>query len=546
MKRARPSLPADYDPVYPYDQPSPPTQPPYFNSKKGLTQSPPGTLAVNIRAPLSFGTSGAIGINTGTGLNLKNGALQVNLGPGLSTNAQGQITVQGVGETYVAPLKKDNNEVSLETDSTLTTKNGQLSVVFPPPSPPLSFNAPLTKNNNTVGLQLGTGLSTVNGALQVTFPAAVTYQEPLKNEKNVIKLTLGNGLSVNNGALAVNFKPDLQFDSPLVRANNRVSLNLGNYLTISNNALACNLTFASPLSVNGANNVSLQLGSGLEVKNSALSVIPAPTLTFAAPLEKNQNNVVNFKFGAGFKVENKTLFPNLGPGLQLNNSAIQAKLGQGLQFSGGSTHVKLGAGLQFDGNNAVSLTNQISVTPRVTLWTGPDPSPNALIGGNKVMRCFVALSRHETMVTAVANFKGVGNYSMVHQTQAPFSITFDFNQFGQLMSTGNFQNTTWGSKPINSNLVIPTPNQDWKLCMPNKAIYSQDFPSAFVIGLGLDSYGTQLATNRTIDLLVLLNKSSTPTAEYSITFRFLNFTKLSGGSSFISDNISFNYVGENQ
>lgn len=59
MKR---SLPADFDPVYPFGKNPPPSQTPYINPQRGFVQDPPGELALKVHAPLTFASDGALAV----------------------------------------------------------------------------------------------------------------------------------------------------------------------------------------------------------------------------------------------------------------------------------------------------------------------------------------------------------------------------------------------------------------------------------------------------------------------------------------------------
>ncbi|APC26077.1 protein IV [Bat mastadenovirus G] len=533
MKRAR-ALPADYDPVYPYEQPAPPTQPPFFNRNKGLTESPPGTLALNVTSPLGFTNTGQLKVNTGNGLKLDQGNLQVSLGAGLTTNSQGEITLQqpNTALTFTSPLHKNNDEVSLTIGDGLRDDNGTLKVTFPPPPPPLSFTNPLSLSNNSVSLQVGAGLQ-VSGTGLSTVPE--TYNDPLEKTDQGVNLKVGAGLTVSSGQLQAVPPPSVTYSAPLAKNNNTVSLTIGTGLQIQGNALTAPppqipppLSFSAPLTKNN-NSVTLQVGRGLAVQNNALEST-AETLSFTAPLAKN-GTTVSLSANNGLTVNGGNLAVNVGQGLQVTNGAVTAKIGPTLTFN----------------NGAIEVVRPPSST-NVTLWTGPSPSVNASINGTPVIRSFVCLSRNYNLVTLTANFTGEGTYRLVYPTQSKFSLIMDFDQFGQLISTGNINSTTtWGEKPLGDNTVQAHPSHTWKLCMPNAAVYNKaSTPCVFYNRISLDTKTLDDTANRNIDCLVLLNTSPTSIAAYSITFRFLNFNRLSGGTLFITDNISCSFVGENQ
>ncbi|QDA77099.1 fiber [Mastadenovirus pipistrelli] len=556
MKRAR-ALPADYDPVYPYGQHVPAAQPPYINTNQGLTQSPPGTLAVHIDPPLTFGNDGAIDLATGPGLSIQQGKLQVKLGPGLATTSEGEIIVEDAFNslTFQPPLNKnESDEVSLNLGTGLQESNGALNVVFPAP---LTFQSPLQKNNDTVSLNLGSGLQESNGTLSVTFPSPLQFNLPLSLSNNQVSLQVGAGLQVDNGSLAAQ---PLTVSEPLQKTDQTISLNLGSGLTVNQGQLqVLPTTYAAPLSLNN-NTVSLQVGDGLSIQGNALINTNPTQLFFSAPLQLD-SNTVSLQLGGGLQVANGSMTVQTGPGVKIQSNAVTLSLGQGLKLisgaltaklgnglnidNNGAVQVKLGSGLSMDNTGAVQLTTP-ATSPLVTLWTGPDPSVNGIVNGKPVIKCFICMTRIDSLVALTAKFVGVGDYEIVHNTQSPFSLTLEFNQFGQLITTGNINaNSTWGEKSWSSNDVNPQPHQNWKLCMPNKAVYPENAGNVFWSHLGLDTVALDIPTNRNIDCLLLLNKPTTAIGDYALTFRFANFSKLSGGTLFKTDNVSFSYVGEN-
>ncbi|AKC34860.1 fibre [Skunk adenovirus 1] len=606
MKRARP-LPADYDPVYPYWTTTPSTQPPYFNEKRGLTQAPPGTLAVKATYPLSFNNLGQLKLNIGAGLALNGGNLIVHTGEGIIVNDKGQLTAASDNNilTFAEPLKKTDDTVSLTLGAGLKTNNGALEVEFPPlpPIPPvLSFSYPLEVLNNTVSLKIGSGLAITNNTLN-TVPNTVLA--PLEKTDQGIKLKIGTGLTLVDNALAVQFPTPpappapISFQTPLTQNNNSVSLNIGQGLAIQNNQLVATATggggggvdyeFVSPLfKVN--KRVALQMGQGLTLDNERLSVkvgsgisiqngaltANLPQYQFIDPLSIVNgrvalqigqgltllNNRLSVNTGSGISIQNGALtvnFPNpttftsplkkedndvhmvLGNGLTTDNGELVVKLNKGLTFRDTRIEAKLGPGLYFNSDNAISATN----TQVFTLWTGPEPSLNASISNNTpTIRCFICLSRVGDLVHVTANFKGEGNFTNLTNTTGNFSLKMDFNQWGQLMSTGNITDAaTWGQKV--GDTVVPGPSQHFVLCMPNKKIYKSGAPSFFVRDIQLNALA-QTADQKTIQCVLQLNNTTTPTASYSVTFRFVKLNTLPAGNTlFVTDNIDFTYVGQN-
>ncbi|BBE29322.1 fiber [Bat mastadenovirus] len=512
MKRA---VPADYDPVYPYDKVAPSTQPPYINQNKGLYQSPPGALAVNLSAPLSFAPNGAIKVATAGGLQVSKGKLQAKLGTGLTLNDKDEITLNQANAqlTFEAPLERDQNNISLKIGQGLTTKDNLLQVV------PLSFATPLDLKDNTVMLKLGNNLETNNsdGSLTVTLP---TFSNPLQLSKNNVTLQFGAGLKLTNGVLTVAFPPPpspLNFILPLKQTDQGVTLQLGNGLSVSSGQLQVTETYySSPLTIS-SNTVSINIGEGLAIENDTLVATQSSATTYSPPLSKANNNVSLA----------------LGNGLTMQDNKLVTRLGTN-------------GGLQYDNQGGIQLTQNPANT-RITLWTGPDPPVNGSVNGQPVIRCFICLSRIDSLVTLTAKFRGEGSYAQIQPTQPQFNLNMYFNQFGQLSSTGNISaNNTWGAKPWDKNEVDPNPHHFWRLCMPNSAVYTKAVVQPYYFELGLNSIKLDAAVYKKIDCLVSLNSLiGDPSANYSITFRFLNFAKLNGEVDFITDTLSFSYVGEN-
>lgn len=505
MKRTR-SVAADYDPVYPYDQNEPSIQPPYVNTQRGLDLNPPGSLAVNIDPPFTFGPSGAIKLATGTGLTLNKGVLTARIGAGLTTNDEGAIILADANRslTFTDPLSKNNDEVTLKIGHGLSLDQGNLKVDFPTP---LLFTLPLVLTGNTVTLQLGTGLE-VTPQGQLTVPGT-TFAAPLKKTDQEVTLSIGAGLTVQNNQLQAVPPPVTNYASPLVHSNNLVTLNVG---------------------------------AGLELRDNALMNTNPTPLFFTAPLVLN-TNTVSIQATNGLQVQDGKLKLKVGSGLQVTQNAVTAKVGPGLELNAQQAIVpKLAPGLSVNSNGQIQI-NQPSYPTSLTLWTGPDPSPNGYINGTPLVRCFISLTRIDSVVTLTAKFTGVGNYISVGPTQLPFNLTMEFDQFGNLKETGSINSkSTWGQKPINDNTVQVTPHQTWRMCMPNILAYPAKTGCVFNGPLGINS--GQL-TNEEIDFMVQLNHTISPGAAFSISFRFYNFNKMTSTQPFKTDCISVSYIGAN-
>lgn len=122
--------PDTFQPVYPYNVPPLSIQAPFFNSNKGLTQSPPGFLATKLKAPLTFASDGSIALNThvlsdvdstkGLGID-STGRIYIKKSGPLEFNTSGDLTLN------LPPLKVDQS-------GGLKNSNNGLSVFLTPTS----------------------------------------------------------------------------------------------------------------------------------------------------------------------------------------------------------------------------------------------------------------------------------------------------------------------------------------------------------------------------------------------------------------------------
>lgn len=596
--KAKP-LPPDFDPVYPYGKPAPPTQPPYINEKEGLTEHPLGALAVHISPPLTFTKQGAIGVKLGSGVDVQGGNLQAKLGQGLSFDQSGAITASGAGVTVSSPLQKQGETISLPLGKGLGTENNSLQVklgsglnfssegaIEATTPPAIAFSDPLQKQNNTVTLKTGPGLQLNNsGQLQLTtLPQTLSFSQPLQEQSGTVTLQTGSGLQVNSsGQLELSTVPEtLSFSAPLSKNDSSVGLTLGGGLSINSGALQLKLgpglninntgqvqsstTYGSPFNLNN-NTLSLRLGPGTGIANSKL------TLRYDKGFRYN-GDLLALNVGDGLQLgssgnNNKKLYANVGPGLQLlsgqivpllgkglaigpsgsDNNKIIPVLGQGLTMGTSDPNtdkiaVRLGNGLRFDSSGAISLipVPPTFSVPYMTVWTGPDPSVNAVVnaGESPTIRCFVILARVGDMVTLQAHFKGEGARAQVDQNSTPFQLDMLFASGGELLRIGQQPSPTWGTKV--NNTVVTTPVLEWIDCMPNKQVYKLPKLQYFSQKMYLDTVNTA-ETNKCIDCMVILNQLK-DNASYAITFRFLNFGNLRQTTNFVTSNISLSYVGE--
>nr|APD78445.1 fiber [Simian adenovirus 13] len=114
MKRAR-AVTEDFNPVYPYDTPTggnvAPFVTPPFVSPDGLQESPPGTLSLNIKSPLT----------------ITNHQLDIKLGNGLSISSKGELEANST-TAVTAPITNTNNIIGLSYSDGLTLEQNFLKV----------------------------------------------------------------------------------------------------------------------------------------------------------------------------------------------------------------------------------------------------------------------------------------------------------------------------------------------------------------------------------------------------------------------------------
>ena len=99
--------PDTFQPVYPYNVPPLSIQAPFFNSSKGLTQSPPGFLAAKLKPPLTFASDGSIAFTSVP-------ITEVDTNKGLDKDLSGRVYIKSL-----SPLSFNSN--------------GELTVTLPPP-----------------------------------------------------------------------------------------------------------------------------------------------------------------------------------------------------------------------------------------------------------------------------------------------------------------------------------------------------------------------------------------------------------------------------
>lgn len=94
------AIPSDFDPVYPYESPSLILSGSFINPYKGLTNSPPGFIAIKAKPPLSFDNEGNLivagsgaQVDPDKGLSKEDDKISVKISEPLTFNSNGEIAL---------------------------------------------------------------------------------------------------------------------------------------------------------------------------------------------------------------------------------------------------------------------------------------------------------------------------------------------------------------------------------------------------------------------------------------------------------------------
>lgn len=375
-------VPADYVPVYPYDDVNTavPVPMPAFYDSRYFTQSAPMVLAPRygsggggegggggsaafdpstlvLTIPLYYGTSSGLP------------SLALGYGSGLTVESDKLV----VRQSYRTPLTESDNIIGLNVGSGLEVDtDGNLTVL-------LQATDPIAVTNNQLSFKLGQAL-----ALDVSGNAGVYTSDPLSvNSNNQLALSYGQGLQVNNRILG------LKLTGPLsLLTDGSAGLSISSGLQVLNGALS--LKVSNPLTFEADGKLSIKLGPGMKLLNETL------TLALSRGLTTDPQGQVEIQTGLGLEKDNNGyLTVKIGPGLFYDtNGAINARTGGGtvlapvkplfLDTSGnltllmgrgletesstGRLEVKLGNSLYFDADGSINVTGGGTSTP-----IGADP-----------------------------------------------------------------------------------------------------------------------------------------------------------------------------
>ena len=325
MKR---SVPADFDPVYPYDEKKPHLMPPFF-SGDGLTNEPMGTLSLNTTNPLKYD---------------KEGQLTVNVGRGLKVNGEGQLQITALPIIIPGSIKV---KPPLSTSSTgLCLKMTKPLHVNTSEQLDISLKTPIALENDSIALKHSKPLSVVNNKL--TLPI-----EPPLYQTSTEKL----GLKIKAPLHSNQDELTIDADDPLTIKNSKLTLNIGNSMTIDSKHLS--IKCSTPLNINSFG-LNLNIGEGLTVKDGKLITTSKPPIIPLPPPNKPLQFKEPLYMGHDGKIGVK-----LGQAMFLNQGAIQLKLGEGLNiFQDGGISVNPGPGLGLYSNKiAIDVGEGMKIYP---------------------------------------------------------------------------------------------------------------------------------------------------------------------------------------
>lgn len=366
-------------------------------------------------------------------------------------------------------------------------------------APPLTFT-----RRGAVGITVGDGLDTNEGLLKASIAKGLEF-----TDTGLIQVKPGSGLAFDESGALTAEAEEITAVTPLKNTNGQLSLKLGSGITLDQEG-----------------NLTLNIGEGLVI-NAAGTLLTIP-LNFTPPLN----------------IADSTISLNLGTGLTIQDSQLSAKLGAGLVYDTASNiSVNVGKGLVLNAQGQIDIDqNYLS---GITLWTGLDPLPNIVLEGDETpnMQMFLMLQRTGAMVVGSCTFKGINKFTTVEPNTSNIEILLTFSARGQILYGYGFLGK-WGRKKgikVDANI-----SPFGRLCMPNLVQYKPGnctVGRSFTTRIGLDTTAQGFKALNRVDMQVELNKKKN--AQFSICFLFSGFKSLGGPVNFITDLITFTYVGDN-
>lgn len=581
--------------VYPFETKRVNLMPPFF-SPNGFAETTEGqstVLSLDIDRPLTFSTRGQLALKLGNGLHVTSkGALEVDSNKDdiatadPLTNSNGQIglktgpgmqVAQGALRVATAPplIVDDSGNTTLATDGTLKISGQNLSV---------KTVSPLTSTSGGIGLNVGKGLvldsgflTTIpvqgSGAIEVfdrivrlkttsTFKQtgealSLSVTAPLSTSTNGLSLGLSNEFGTDaQGRLFLNYgrgigKDDkgvlyVGLERPLVvNKDGNISLPLGSGLSSATGQLAVSFgpgLMASSGDANTPNSVQIKAGNGLALNSeNALQAKVGRGIFF------DSNGAIAVNFGGSVKsiapieVKEDTVGLTYGSGLEVNeNGSLQLKLGRGFQISeDGSLQLNLGRGLSLTAENKL-----MSYPVSLTLWTTPDPGGN-IKNGTGMMR--LVLTKAGSAVIGKAQLTGTGAGKNV-VNNSTYTATLQFDKNGDLLRDISTLTGPWGFRGTGdlAQRIDTEAPFDKRLLMPNTVLYpvnaTPDGPGVFVEDVTLRP-GTTASdrftdTVRSVVTINAVNQDSP--AKFALTFKWGPFPNRN--YALITSPTTFTYV----
>ncbi|BCT90785.1 fiber protein [Bovine adenovirus 2] len=560
MKR---SVPEDFDPVYPYGKRPLNILPPFYSSN-GFVEAPTETLSLKLANPVDF---------------MQNGAIGLKLGGGLSINQDGELESQTITSTVNPPLYQQNGGLNLKYGEEFDIENEALKIKTIAPITKtengltLSIGDGLELNsNNTLQARLSSGLEIDNqairlrvheplnlnastGALQcrigngltVSDNSLVVYpHEPLNLDQTSGKLQLrvGNGINVQNSSLVARIGQGLAFNNsdiqinaapPFTFSNNQLSIALGDGLVT--NASQLKVKFGKGLFINSSDSSKLQVNIRPPLNyfgsSNSLTVVTGNGLGVSGT---NLGSNLYVKTGNGLEADSSNVRVKIANGLQFTDGNIEANLGNGLTFSNGQITANIGAGLAFL-NGQITLVNSTpSGYTDYTLWTTPDPSPNASIKTDLDAKLVLTLSKAgSTVIGTIGIFALKSPLTPISENSINVEIFFDAN--GEINLTTSSLKSYWGFREGDS--YNPSSNLNPLYLMPNTYAYPQGrktITQVFPLEVYLNG-----DTAKPVPLEVAFNTLSSTGFSLEFTWRNLNAYT---GEAFAVSLGNFTYISQ--
>lgn len=336
------------------------------DGKLGVGNSLTGT---SVNPPLEK-SDDTLTLNTAGGLEISGKALTLAVKKPLQIDDDNKLTTaiqppliigqNGLGMSLNPPLTLNSTgALGLQLGSGLEISNNVLKTA------PLSANAPITVTERTLGLQVGSGLRVQNNQLQIH------TIKPLDITNGALDIALGKGFSKNSAGLLTldvgapltlaGGKLSLDIATPLILSNNKLTIPLGTGLEFKNGSLR--LKLGKGLSADRENNIyvtdTLKHGDSEVLANTDKGVAVGENgleIKISDPILFSENGELTLRVGPGLKVVNGTIQLNLGKGMGLTLRDKLTSFGTDYTLWTGPDSYIQNVVKPFTGNVTLSLT----------------------------------------------------------------------------------------------------------------------------------------------------------------------------------------------